>query len=286
MHLRYGYPLRKVVISEKWKKDPQGDGTPYFNVQYFIQFEEGLHYVRLYNFDVDELTEAAASCIVKNPSKKHYTSIRKPKRYLWNPYKICITETVRCDDDHNGIIINYLAYTMRAWRLDYQEYYSDWGYALIHCVEQFSKIREASPSEWTFMYAKQMPHVEQYPIFKWQNYYFKTTYYLRDSKCVCGKALNGYYDKREDSDEIKVEVWNAELFSKDTVHVSGKYIIYDLNLKEMTERECALFGSIEHMDEGTKYVRQRFPFAKYLNAGNYSANLHYESKKSKTLSVK
>lgn len=286
MHLRYGYPLRTVIIAEKWKKDPRGDGTSYFNVQYFIQFDEGLHHVRLYNFDVDELTEAVASCIVKNPSKKHYTSIRKPKGYAWNPYKICITEIKGRDHDHNRIKIGYFAYTMRSWQLDFQEYYSDWGYALVHCVEQFGKIRERTPSNWTFIFAKEIPKAEQYPVFRWQNYYFRTTHYLCDSKCVCGKALNGYYDKRENSDDIKVEVWNAELFSKDTVHASDKYIIYNSSLREMTEEEHFLFKGIQCMDKGTEYAKQHFPLAKWLSTGNYSANLHYENKKSKALSVK
>lgn len=108
------------------------------------------------------------------------------------------------------------------WKYEYEELFGSYDYAMHKAPLTLQRLREILPPK------------EDTVMFEYHNQMFKFEHWFDNQKCVCGEAIDDYYDEYEDDNTVKVDVVQSYVFfyEKDrlvikngNLYMNGKMLI-------------------------------------------------------------
>lgn len=144
------------------------------------------------------------------------------------------------------------------WKLDYDELFGDFDYAMHKASLTLHKLREVIPPK------------ESTVMFEWHERMFKFKYWFENQKCVYGESIDGYVDEYEDEGGVKADILQSyvHFYDKDclvvkhgSLYLNGDLVMTRKYLKDVFnidkhEVEMMYPASVQSK------IKQLFPHAK------------------------
>jgi hypothetical protein len=275
--------LRMAVMNLNFRHNELEPEYPhrFWHVQLCKKYEIEKDWDVEHAFDVDTLEEAIARGIIWEPSTIHYETCELPSNLQkhWKYYNITVQESVRRKEKWGEKSEDVRARTLykilltRGWTEDYDEGAWKLETALAFVPKRYYEMVEGHvPYHWDY-HNNEDPKASDYPAFKYDGHYFRTTYYIPSQKCVCGIS-DTYHNDYEGDNSVKVEVWHAKCYEKDHIHYDGSHIIYNDQIMEAGDFRQKLDGVFK--DKEIDELKQLFPDAKGYNGPMESRNFGRE----------
>lgn len=115
------------------------------------------------------------------------------------------------------------------WELEYDELFGDYSYAMHKAPITLQKLREVIPPK------------KDTVMFEYNDKMFIFEHWFNDQKCVCGEAIDEFYNEYEDDSSVKVDIVQSVVFfhEKDclvvkngSLYMNGKLLITRTDLFE------------------------------------------------------
>jgi hypothetical protein len=148
------------------------------------------------------------------------------------------------------------------WKLEYDELFGDFDWAMHKAPLTLHKLREIIPPKDTTV------------MFEWQDRMFTFKYWFDDQKCVFGESIDDYVDEYEDESSVKADILNSyvHFYDKDCLVIKGGNL-YLNGAMVMTRKYLKdVFGIDKHEVEMMypisvqSKIKQLFPQAKTYNS--------------------
>jgi hypothetical protein len=155
------------------------------------------------------------------------------------------------------------------WKKEYEELFGDYDFAMHKAPLTLQKLKEvSSPPKETVM-------------FEYHDRMFTFDHWFDNQKCVCGEAIDEFYNEYEDDSTVKVDIVQSYVFfyEKDclvikngSLYMNGKLLITRTELFE--KHGISKYQSeIMHPNHVQKKIKELFPQAKSYSSWCAGGNL-------------
>lgn len=157
------------------------------------------------------------------------------------------------------------------WIKEYSEGLGEFNYGLHNAAITLSRLKEHHG----------MYPTEDHVMFEYNDKMFRLTNWIDYQKCVCGEAIDEFYNDYEEDSSVKVDVIKSIVFyyKRDTLVMQGGRFYLNgkmVGTKEAIKRNCNIeYHQAEMMypDNVKETFRKLFPQAKYYKSWQASGSL-------------